>query len=80
MSATMHNTDGTLNVTGLACGYVETRKAPNGAEVTLGWESCCYYVGYWHETNRPYRRMFRTLAAARAYFRRVGNHSTPEGK
>lgn len=76
----MQNKSGTLNAYALACGCVETRIAKDGANVKLGRESICYYVSYWHETHTPFRKYFRTLTAARAYFRRVGNHSTPEGK
>lgn len=76
----MQTQNGTLTRYALACGHVEKHTAKDGAIVTLGRESICYYVSYWHETHTPYRKYFRTLTAARAYFRRVGNHSTPEGK
>ena len=75
----MQTKSGLFTPYALACGYVEKRWITGGS-VTLGHGGSCYYVGYWHETSAPFRKYFRTLTAARAYFRRVGNHSTPEGK
>lgn len=76
----MQTQNGTLTSYAFRRGHVEKRTTGNGGTATLGHNASCYYVSYWHEWNMPYSKYFRTLTAARAYFRRVGNHSTPEGR
>ncbi len=64
---------GDLSTYALACGYVQTRVAKDGAEIRLGCENGVYRVTTRSDVMNDIPRYFRTISAARRYFKRIHN-------